>query len=118
MLGGVAGASFATSLQLGCVRLTERFLASDPPTADELEGCAAYVQGSLPALEPMAAIGVSGTVTTIAALDLDLAEYESERVHGHRISRAAVERLLEPARAAHRGGARARSGRSSRAAHR
>ena len=44
--------------------------------------------GLLPALEAQAAIGVSGTVTTIAALDLDLAAYEPERIHGHRIGRA------------------------------
>jgi exopolyphosphatase/guanosine-5'-triphosphate,3'-diphosphate pyrophosphatase len=94
IVGGTGTASFSTSLQLGCVRLTERFLDSDPPTADELARCAAEVRDNLPALEPMAAIGVSGSVTTIAALDLDLPEYDPERVHGHRIGRESVDRQL------------------------
>ena len=42
-----------------------------------------------------AAIGVAGTVTTLAALDLELAEYDPERTHGHRISRASVDRELD-----------------------
>ena len=44
--------------------------------------------------QPEAAIGVAGTVTTLAALDLELAEYDPERTHGHRVSRDSVEREL------------------------
>jgi exopolyphosphatase / guanosine-5'-triphosphate,3'-diphosphate pyrophosphatase len=80
-----------TSLDIGSVRLTERFLQSDPPKADELEAAAAAIE--LPDLRPTSAIGVAGTVTTLAALDLG--GYDSERVHGHRISREAVETQLE-----------------------
>ena len=74
-----------TSLDLGCVRLTERFLASDPPTPEELEAAAAQVRAALPELEPQRAIGVAGTVTTLAALELGA--YDREQVHGHRSSR-------------------------------
>jgi exopolyphosphatase/guanosine-5'-triphosphate,3'-diphosphate pyrophosphatase len=84
-----------TSLDIGSVRLTERHLASDPPTADELAEAAETVHAALPALAPRAAIGVAGTVTTIAALDLGLAEYDPERVHGHRITREGARAQLE-----------------------
>ena len=76
------------------MRLTERFLASDPPTAEELEAAAAHVRALLPALAVESAIGVAGTVTTVAAIDLGLAAYDPTLIHGHRISRAAVDRVL------------------------
>jgi exopolyphosphatase / guanosine-5'-triphosphate,3'-diphosphate pyrophosphatase len=82
-----------TSLDLGCVRLTERFLASDPPTRHELDAAAAQVREALPGLEPKRAIGVAGTVTTLAALELG--GYDLERVHGHRSSRDEIEAQLE-----------------------
>jgi exopolyphosphatase/guanosine-5'-triphosphate,3'-diphosphate pyrophosphatase len=82
-----------TSLDLGCVRLTERFLASDPPTRDELDAAAAQVREALPGLEPQRAIGVAGTVTTLAALELG--GYDPARVHGHASSRDEIEAQLE-----------------------
>jgi exopolyphosphatase/guanosine-5'-triphosphate,3'-diphosphate pyrophosphatase len=88
VLGGTEGVSFHTSLDLGCVRMTERF-------GDDIEACAAYVRSALPELEPGGAIGVAGTVTSLAALDLGLVEYDPERVHGHALSRAAVEEQLQ-----------------------
>jgi exopolyphosphatase/guanosine-5'-triphosphate,3'-diphosphate pyrophosphatase len=84
----------STSLNVGCVRITERFLRSDPPAASELAAASAYVRALLPPLEPAHAIGVAGTVTTLAALDLGLAEYDPDRTHGHKISRESVEREL------------------------
>lgn len=94
LVGGPGGVSFATSLQAGCVRVTERFLASDPPTTTQLETASAHVRSLLPALAVDRAIGVAGTVTTVAAIDLGLTEYDLVRIHGHRISRAAVDRAL------------------------
>jgi exopolyphosphatase/guanosine-5'-triphosphate,3'-diphosphate pyrophosphatase len=84
----------STSLDVGCVRLTERFLRSDPPTADELAAAAEHVRSLLPSLEPRDAIGVAGTVTTVATLDQGLAEYDPQRTHGYRVGREAVEREL------------------------
>jgi exopolyphosphatase/guanosine-5'-triphosphate,3'-diphosphate pyrophosphatase len=75
------------SLDLGSVRLTERF-------GEDVGAIRAYVGGQLPAVDATRAIGVAGTVTTIAALDLGLVEYDPERVHGHRIPRGAVEEQL------------------------
>ena len=92
----VTGDGFHVSTDLGCVRLTERFLQSDPPTREELDACADHVRATLPApLEHTSAIGVAGTVTTLAAVDLGLEEYDSERVHGHRIPAAAAAGLLD-----------------------
>jgi exopolyphosphatase / guanosine-5'-triphosphate,3'-diphosphate pyrophosphatase len=88
VLGGPGGVSFHTSLDLGCVRMTERY-------GDDLEACAAHVRSALPEVEPRRAIGVAGTVTAIAALDLGLVEYDPERVHGHRVTANGVEAQLE-----------------------
>ena len=85
----------SVSLDVGCVRVTERFLASDPPTAAKLDEAAAYVRSLLPPWETSAGIGVAGTVTTLATLDLGHDEYDPERTHGHRIPRESVERELD-----------------------
>ena len=85
----------ATSLDIGCVRITERFLGSDPPSRPELAGASGYVRSLLPPLEAASAIGVAGTVTTLATIDLGDAEYDPERTHGHRISLASIEEQLE-----------------------
>jgi len=94
LLGGPDGVSFHTSLDIGCVRMTERFLASDPPAPAELAACSAHVRSLLPDLKVRAAIGVAGTVTTLAALDLGLSEYDPERIHGHVLTSRTVGREL------------------------
>jgi exopolyphosphatase/guanosine-5'-triphosphate,3'-diphosphate pyrophosphatase len=116
VLADPGGVTFRTSTQLGSGRLTERYLPSDPPTPAELEACAAHVREVLPALRPPAAIGVAGTVTTAAAIDIGVEPYDPQRTHGHRLTGDAVRRvrdelagmplarrehvaLLEPARA-------------------
>ena len=85
----------STSIDVGVVRITERFLASDPPTQEELAAAAAAVKALLPSSNATAAIGVAGTITTLAALDLGLEKYDPERTHGHRIARATVAEQLE-----------------------
>jgi exopolyphosphatase/guanosine-5'-triphosphate,3'-diphosphate pyrophosphatase len=81
------------SIDMGSVRVTERFLHSDPPTGEELDAAAHAVRELLPELQPAEAIGVAGTITSIAALELG--EYDPERIDGYRLSRAAVEAQLE-----------------------
>jgi exopolyphosphatase/guanosine-5'-triphosphate,3'-diphosphate pyrophosphatase len=88
ILGGPDGVAFHTSLDLGCVRLTERF-------GTDFGAAAAHVRdvlaGSVPAdVQPRAAIGVAGTITTIATLDLGLEEEDPDVVHGHRLSAETV----------------------------
>ncbi len=89
------GAAERISLDIGSARLTERYLHSDPPTNEELEACAAAVRAVLPD-GPRAerAIGVAGTITSLAALDLGLAEYDTERVHGHALTLDGVRHQL------------------------
>ncbi len=88
---------FHASLDLGSVRYTERYMHTDPPSSAELDACAAAVRFVLEERVPVradAAIGVAGTVTTLAALDLGLDRYERERVHGHRLTLEAAQRQL------------------------
>jgi exopolyphosphatase/guanosine-5'-triphosphate,3'-diphosphate pyrophosphatase len=102
VLGGTDGIAWHRSLELGCVRLTERFVRSDPPGVHEVEACSASVRELLEREAPREpwperAIGVAGTVTTLATLSLELATEDPALVHGHRMSRgwiaAEVERL-------------------------
>jgi exopolyphosphatase/guanosine-5'-triphosphate,3'-diphosphate pyrophosphatase len=93
----LTGANGRVSTELGSVRLTERFLASDPPSQGELRSLADAIRAVLSEHDFSAShgIGVAGTVTSLAALDLGLVEYDAERVDGHRLSEAAVEAQLE-----------------------
>jgi exopolyphosphatase / guanosine-5'-triphosphate,3'-diphosphate pyrophosphatase len=93
--------SFQGSLQAGVVRHTERHLATDPPTAAELEALAADVRAVIEAAvtgrsetRAVAGIAVAGTPTSLAAIELELDPYDPERVHGHVLSLASVQRLL------------------------
>jgi len=95
VLEGDGGPPTSSSLDIGCVRVTERFLTSDPPSEPELAAAAGYVRSLLPAFDAHDAIGVAGTVTTLATLDLGLDEYDPQRTHGHRIPRSSVEQELE-----------------------
>ena len=77
------------SLDIGSVRLTERF-------GEDIDAITAHMRPLLPSdVHPTRAIGVAGTVTALAALDLGLAEYDRERVHGHRLTFAGVSAQLE-----------------------
>jgi exopolyphosphatase/guanosine-5'-triphosphate,3'-diphosphate pyrophosphatase len=100
--GGPDGVAWHDSLDIGSVRLTERFLHGDPPTEEELATCAAAVHALLAERVPdeireqtSAAIGVAGTITSIAALALGLEEYDSEQVHGSRLTAAALGEQLD-----------------------
>jgi exopolyphosphatase / guanosine-5'-triphosphate,3'-diphosphate pyrophosphatase len=83
----VVGTDVRVSLDIGCVRLTERF-------GEDVAAVREHVRGLLPEARAERAVGVAGTVTTIAALDLGLDEYDPERIHGHRISSDAANEQL------------------------
>ncbi|MEX1139731.1 MAG: Ppx/GppA family phosphatase [Bacteroidota bacterium] len=91
--------SAAVSLNIGCVRLTERFLKAAPPDPKSLQQCLARIReliGSLPGIKPSTKlIGVAGTVTTLAAMDLRLPHYDPLRVSGHVLSLAVIQRFFD-----------------------
>ena len=98
VLGGPDGVVDATSLDIGCVRMSERCLHSDPPSAGELAALRSAVAEILPEALTTAArtlVGVAGTITTLAAIDLDLEREVPELVDGHTLARSTVEALLE-----------------------
>ncbi len=86
------------SLDVGAVRLTERFLFHDPPTVAELEQLAAFVAATIGEGVPAdvrrqvcGAVGVAGTFTTLVAHKLALADYRPELVQGHVLSLADID---------------------------
>ena len=79
---------FSTSLPLGSVRFTERH-GDDVPASIEA------ARALLPGLEPRDAVGVAATITSLAALDLGLEEYDRKRVHGHVLTRDGARAQLE-----------------------
>jgi exopolyphosphatase/guanosine-5'-triphosphate,3'-diphosphate pyrophosphatase len=87
------------SIDVGSVRLTEQYLHSDPPTAEELSAAVSVVRDHLADVErevpstsgARTLVGVAGTVTTLAAVELGLAAYESDRIHHFRMTRASAE---------------------------
>jgi exopolyphosphatase/guanosine-5'-triphosphate,3'-diphosphate pyrophosphatase len=94
--GEVAG---ALSVDVGCVRLTEKFLLHDPPQPEELSAAISLtdvyledVHRELPtAGDARTLVGVAGTITTVAAVELGLAEYDPEVIHHFRLTRDAAE---------------------------
>jgi len=99
---GTAPPESRVSLDIGSVRLFERHVKSDPPSAQELAGIEADIARALATAEPLARVhaerpltlvGVAGTVTTLKALELGLAPYDPARVHGAVLTLSAVETL-------------------------
>ncbi|GGO67458.1 Ppx/GppA phosphatase family protein [Nonomuraea cavernae] len=89
----------AVSVDIGCVRLTERHLreAGDPPSATALEAVVADIEAALdrvaeavPVQEAHTLVGLAGSVTTVAGIALDLPAYDPERIHHSRIAAGQV----------------------------
>jgi exopolyphosphatase/guanosine-5'-triphosphate,3'-diphosphate pyrophosphatase len=98
VLGDGAGVQASYSADIGCVRMTERCLHSDPPIADEVAEARAVVRERLaealavvPVQQARTWVGVAGTFTTIAALAHGLTTYDSEAIH---LSRVGFSELL------------------------
>jgi len=88
----------AVSLDIGSVRLFERHVTHDPPTAAELEAVSDDVDRALarvPAVSGEHLVGVAGTVTTLASVALELESYDSALVHGHVLDRETVSRVVQ-----------------------
>ncbi|WP_250001129.1 Ppx/GppA phosphatase family protein [Actinoplanes sp. M2I2] len=97
---GSAGVDHAISMDIGCVRMTERHLHSDPPTAAEIHNAERDITAAVdialtavPGREARTLVGLAGTVTTVTALGLDLPGYDSARIHHSEVSLEAVSRV-------------------------
>jgi exopolyphosphatase/guanosine-5'-triphosphate,3'-diphosphate pyrophosphatase len=100
VLGGPDGVAGARSVNIGCVRLTERHLHGDPPLAAQTEATVRDIEAALdqaaavvPAGRPMTLVGLAGSVTTVAAIALGLEAYDSARIHHSRVSAAQVHEI-------------------------
>jgi exopolyphosphatase / guanosine-5'-triphosphate,3'-diphosphate pyrophosphatase len=86
---------FRRSLPLGSVRLTEKHIKNDPATTAEIAAVSDEASRLLAAVpfpdEPATLIGIAGTVTTLAAMSLDIASYDPDLVHGHRMTLPALD---------------------------
>ena len=94
---GESAVEAALSVDVGCVRLTERHLAGDPPDAAEvaaaeadIDAALARVRAVVPVERARTAVGLAGSVTTVAALALGLPAYDATRIHLSRIAAADV----------------------------
>jgi len=95
---GTTSPDASISVDVGCVRITEAYLRSDPPTAEELSQAVSVVRDevsevarTLPGLDGVkTAVGLAGTITTVAAVEQGV-PYSREAIHGFRLSRQAAE---------------------------
>jgi len=87
------------SVDIGCVRLTEKFLDHDPPRPEELTACISLADSYLDdvvrelpgSADARTVVGLAGTITTVAAVEIGLETYDRDRIHHFRLTREAVE---------------------------
>jgi exopolyphosphatase/guanosine-5'-triphosphate,3'-diphosphate pyrophosphatase len=110
VLGTAAGVTAAKSVDIGCVRLTERHLRQDPPSAEQIAAAQADVDNAIararqdvPLERATAVVGVAGSITTITAHAMRLPAYSPDAIHGTELPldtvRAAASELLAMDRA-------------------
>ena len=99
---GTTRPTAAISTNVGCVRMTERHLVSDPPTATQISAATADIEAAIdlaweavPVAQAHSLIGLAGSVTTVAALALGLSKYDPSAIHGSRISASEVHRVTQ-----------------------
>lgn len=89
----------AVSIDMGSVRFTERFFEDNPPNEDQIAEAVSEVQKFLSSQNKpdgeFDLIGVAGTITSIAAIDLDLEDYDVDRLNGYYLQRSTVEALID-----------------------
>ena len=98
-IAGTTEPDAALSVDVGCVRITEQELHHDPPAAEELSIALSIIDAYLDdvdrevpgAGEARTFVGLAGTITTVAAIEMGLPEYDRARIHHFRLTRAAAE---------------------------
>lgn len=96
MTGTLREPLFRHSFNIGTVRLLQMFPSADEADPRAFKGARAHIRGifnDIPAPQGFTYTGIGGTATALAALDLELTEYDAERVHGHVLSIETVKRL-------------------------
>jgi len=101
VLGGPGlPAARAISVDIGCVRMTERHLHGDPPSGAELAAATADIDAALaavsdavPVRQARTLVGLAGSVTTVAGIALGLPAYDASRIHHARVAAAAVHQV-------------------------
>lgn len=99
---GVSQPEASVSVDMGCVRLTERYLLTDPPTEAEIAAARTEIRRQLDRAARSVSldragtlVGLAGTVTTMAAMALGLSSYDPARIHHSRMSAADVHAITE-----------------------
>ena len=95
--GSANSIPYALSVNIGCVRMTERHLHGDPPTSEQVAAATADIDAALdtvsaavPVREAGTLIGLAGSVTTVAGIAMGLPAYDADRIHHARVSAADV----------------------------
>lgn len=99
LIAGTDRVDGVMSVDIGCVRLTEKFLLHDPPQPEELTACISLSEAYLddvvreiPAVaEARTLVGLAGTITTVAAVEIGLETYDRDRIHHFRLTHDAAE---------------------------
>jgi exopolyphosphatase / guanosine-5'-triphosphate,3'-diphosphate pyrophosphatase len=100
ILGGREGVDSERSVNIGCVRMTERHLHGDPPlhqevadTIADIDDALALAAAAVPVDKARTLVGLAGSVTTVAAIALGLDHHDSARIHHSRVSAARVHEI-------------------------
>ena len=110
VLGDRSGVRASQSVDVGCVRMTERHLHDDPPSQDQVQAATADIDAAIATADAAVGfaaartlVGLAGSVTTVVAIALGLEHYDPDRIHHARISatdvHAVTDRLLASTRA-------------------
>lgn len=102
IVGFDKGEMFRVSFNIGCVRLTERFLAHDPPWEEEMLDLEDLVEGMFKKYETLFGkvrgkrmIAVAGTPTYLSSANLGLKQFDPEKIHGSKLTKADLDALIE-----------------------
>jgi exopolyphosphatase/guanosine-5'-triphosphate,3'-diphosphate pyrophosphatase len=94
---GVTGPEYSASVDVGCVRMTERHLRDDPPTPaqiaatwSDIDAAVSAAGEQVPFAQAGCLVGLAGSVTTVAAMAMDLPEYDASVLHGSVVTAADV----------------------------
>ena len=101
-VAGTTDVEGVVSINIGCVRLTEQFLHTDPPAPEELSQIVSVIRDYLAdvdrdvpgASKAVTLVGLAGTVSTIASVDQGLGVYQRDKIHHYRVTRAAAEEVF------------------------